>query len=61
MRVANVLWETFFCFVLQIVVLPGWEYIYIYKIKVSLGFLSSFKFGVNFDYFFPLNRKKVLK
>lgn len=51
-------------FILQIVFLPAWEYIYIYiKTEVSLGFLSSYKFGFNLGVFFwflffSLNRRR---
>lgn len=60
LRAANVLWETFFYFANSVSPCMG-IYIYI-KTEVSLGFLSSYKFGFNFVFFvflfFSLNRRR---
>lgn len=36
-------------------------YIYIYIIKVSLGFLSSYKLGFSFDYFFLFEQEEGIE
>lgn len=45
--------------VLQIAVPPGWKYKR--SKEVPLSFLFSYEFGRNYDFFFSLNKEKVLK